>query len=294
YTTARNVLQQEFYHVKPLSIFGDDPVPKDAATIVIAGARRDLRPEESLKLDEYLRGGGSLLVLVDPGDSPSLGAFLRRYRIDLPSAIVADYDNRLAASEPLTARLSDRSRESSVTSILDADPVFSLFRPIDVLPGDDEDLDVLPLLTTSKNSWAIATQGTAVPENLDFDERRGDRKGPFLSGVSVAVKLANPVELAEDESAPRAGRLIVYGDVDFANNFFIDLGGSRDLWVNSVNWLALEDTLIGVRPERKVSGKEQFYVSGRQNRMVFLLGVIVQPAIFLLLGVAVFVRRRLN
>jgi gliding motility-associatede transport system auxiliary component len=294
YTTARNVLEQEFYHVKPLSLFGTDPVPKDAAAIVIAGPRRDLQPEEALKLDEYLRDGGSILLLIDPGDSGSIGAFLHRYRVDLPSAVVADDDNRLAASEPLTARLSGRSRESSVTLALDADPVFSLFRPLEVLPGDADDIDVLPLLTTSKNSWAVATQGTTLPDNLDFDAKRGDRRGPLLAGVSIAVKLAKPVEAAEDQSVSRAGRMIVYGDSDFANNFFIDLGGGRDLLVNSVNWLALEDTLIGVRTERKVSGKEQFFVSSRQNRTVFLLGVIIQPAIFLVMGLAMFLRRRLN
>ena len=88
--------------------------------------------------------------------------------------------------------------------------------------------------------------------------------------------------------------MIVYSDSDFANNFFIELLGNRDLLVNSVNWLALEDTLIGVRTERKVSGKEQFFVSSRQNYMVFMLGVVAAPALFLALGVAVFLRRRLS
>ena len=62
YTTFHNVLEQEFYHVKPLSLFGHDEIPKDAATIIIAGPRRDMLPEEALKLDRYLRAGGSLLV----------------------------------------------------------------------------------------------------------------------------------------------------------------------------------------------------------------------------------------
>jgi ABC-type uncharacterized transport system involved in gliding motility auxiliary subunit len=295
YTTFRNVLEQEFYHVKPLSLFGQDEIPKDAATIIIAGPRRDMLPEEALKLDRYLRAGGSLLVMVDPGDSPSMTAFLRRYRLDLSNAIVGDGDFRLAASEPLTARISEKARESSITSNLDSDPVFSLFGPIDALPGNTEEIDLLALLLTSKNSWAIPTRGGEIPQDLDLDAKRGDRKGPFAVGMSVAVKLANaPEPVGEDPTVPKAGRMIVYSDSDFANNFFIELLGNRDLLVNSVNWLALEDTLIGVRTERKVSGKEQFFVSSRQNYMVFMLGVVAAPALFLALGAAVFLRRRLS
>jgi ABC-type uncharacterized transport system len=294
YTTFRNVLEQEFYHVKPLSLFGTDEIPKDAATIIIAGPRRDIRPEEAAKLDRYLRAGGSLLVMVDPDDSPSVFAFLRQYRVDMRGGIIGDGDLRLAASEPLTARISDRARESSVTANLDADPVFSLFGPIEALPGDVEQIDLLPLLMTSKNSWAINAKGGEIPENLDLDPNRGDRKGPFAVGMSVAVKLADAPTPGEDQAVRRAGRMIVYSDSDFANNFFIELLGNRDLLVNSVNWLALEDALIGVRPERRVSGKEQFFISSRQNYMVFMLGVVVLPALFLASGVLVFLRRRMT
>ena len=295
YTTFRSVLEQELYHVKPLSLFGADPVPQDAATIIVPGPRGDLRPEEAQKLDLYLRGGGAILMMVDPENASSVAPFFHRYRIDMPAAVIAEPENRLAASELLTAKIPDRSKDSAVTLGLDADPVFSLFGPVEALPGDTEDIDVIPLLMTSKNSWAIPLRGGQVPDELDFDDKRGDRHGPFSVGLSVAARIAGAAaDEAEPQQAHRAGRMIVYGDSDFANNFFIDLLGNRDLLVNSVNWLALEDTLIGIRPDRKVAGKEQFFVSSRQNYMVFMLGVIIEPAIFLLLGAAVFMRRRMS
>lgn len=294
YSTFGNALEQEFYHVKPLSLFSAQAVPSDAAAVLIAGPRRDILPDEALKLDQYLQAGGSLMVLLDPGEAPSMGAFLRRYRLDLPAQVVGDGDYRLAASEPVTARVPEKSRDSTVTSALDADPVFSLFGPIDIHPGDTERIDILPLLSTSKNSWAVPLRGSALPEDLEFDENRGDRRGPFPVGVSVAIRIAAPQTVEEDQAVPEAGRMIVYTDSDFASNQFIELLGNRDLLVNSVNWLALEDALIGVRPERKISGKEQFFISSRQNYSVFMLGVVVEPAVFLVLGLAVFVRRRMS
>jgi hypothetical protein len=293
FTTLKNVLQQEFYHVKPLVLFAGQQIPADAAAIVVAGPRRDFSPDEELKLDHYLRSGGSMLVLLDPGASPSMAAFLHRYHIDLPAEIVGESDYELSAGEAVTSLIPEKNRESSVTSIPDH-PLFSLFGPIDVQPDDSGDVDVLPLLSTSKDSWAMRVSGKDLPENLEFDAKRGDRRGPFVVGVSVAVRIANAEPAKEDQSVRKAGRMIVYTDSDFANNQFIERLGNRDLVINSVNWLALEDTLIGVRPERRVSGKEQFYLSSRQNRMLFTLGVIAEPALFVILGGLVFVRRRMS
>jgi gliding motility-associatede transport system auxiliary component len=294
YSTFSNLLLQEFYHVKTLSLFGAQEIPGDAAAIVVLGPRRDLPPEEALKLDQYVQGGGSILVLLDPGASPSMAAFLARFRVDVPAQIIGESGYQLAAGEPVTARIAWKSEQSSVTSTLESDPLFSLYGPIDVQPGDDDRIDVLPLLGSSAESWAISLRGRDLPDNLNFDAKRGDRSGPFTVGVSLAVRIADAKPVEADESVRKAGRIIVYGDSDFASNQFIDMVGNRDLLVNSVNWLALEDTLIGVRSERKVAGMQQFFLSSRQNYTVFMLGVIILPVTFLVLGTAVFLRRRLS
>jgi len=222
-----------------------------------------------------------------------MAAFLHRYRVDMPAEVVGESDYELSAGEAITSLVAEKSRESSVTTIPGL-PLFSLYGPIDIEAGDTENIDVLPLLTTSRSSWSIPLRGKELPENLEFDAKRGDRRGPFAVGVSVAVRIPNAAPAAEDQAVRRAGRMIVYSDSDFANNQFIERVGNHDLVINSVNWLALEDTLIGVRPERKVSGKEQFYLSSRQNRTLFTLGVVAEPAIFVVLGALVFVRRRMS
>ena len=297
YSTFRNVLEQEFYHVKPLTLFGNGEIPKDAAAILIPGPRRDLLPDEILKLDRYVQGGGSILVLLDPGGSASMAAFLHRYRVDMPARVIGDDEERLAASEPLTAKIPEKVKESTITSILDADPVFSLFGPIGITAGEEQKIDVLPVLSSSRSSWSVPLDSVGnIPDNVEYDPKRGDTRGPFPVGVSVAIRLddAGAKPLTEDEPAHKVGRLVVFSDSDFASNQFIDLLGNRDLLVNAVNWLALEDTLIGIRPERKTAGKEQFYVSSRQNYTVFLIGVVVMPLMFVALGMTVFVRRRLS
>ena len=303
YSTASRVLQDEFYEAASLSLLGAKAVPDDATVVVIAGPRQDLLPDELLSLGDYLNRGGALLVLLDPGSSPSLVAFLERYGIEMPDEVVADATYSMAQGEPLTARMPGVSSHSLVTSTLDSDPVFSFSRPVETAASLDTERRVLvrTLLETSNRSWSIPAPGGDVPSDAyDFVAAR-DRKGPIAVGAELVLPIEgrdqDPEEVEPDEDdtvARQVSRMIVYGDADFANNFFIELLGNRDLFVNSVNFLAREDRLIAVRPKRKAVGREQFYVSARQSYWAFLLSTIIEPSAFLLLGAGVFFWRRIR
>ena len=49
--------------------------------------------------------------------------------------------------------------------------------------------------------------------------------------------------------------------------------------MNSINWLAGEQELVGQRPQLRQPGVNQFFVSARQGRLAFILGTIVEPAL---------------
>ena len=52
----------------------DTPVPDDAAALIVAGAARAIcRPAALRQIDAYLRRGGGVLVLLDPGQAPEPG-----------------------------------------------------------------------------------------------------------------------------------------------------------------------------------------------------------------------------
>ena len=293
YTTARRSLEDELYHVKTLVLASEGEVPGDATVVIAAAPREDLLPQETLALRRFVDGGGSLLAMVDPDTASSFVAFLESYGLRLPPEIVADGDYKLAASEALTMRVPGRG-DSLITDGLDADPVFSMSRPIEV--ADGEGLASV-LLETSADSWAIPARGGEIPDDHEYHPGR-DRRGPFALGRQIRIDLGQdepsedgpPIERLER----RSSRLVVLGDADFANNFFVELLGNRDLFVNAVNWLALEESLIGVRPVRKERGKEQFFVSERQRYNAFWLGTVIQPSIFLAVGLVIFVWRRLR
>ena len=85
---------------------------------------------------------------------------------------------------------------------------------------------------------------------------------------------------------------MVLGDSRFASNFFLDREGNADLLLNSINWLADEHELIAPRMPRKRPGTEQLLVLGDEGSRIFWLAVVLEPAVFLLLGLGQFWRQR--
>ena len=272
---AAVALTDEQFDVRALSLLGPDGVPADASVVVIAGPQRDYLPEELAHLDAYIARGGDLLLAIEP-ESPATLAERAAQRGVVPlHETVVDNDGRLAFGEGMTFEVTDLDKNFLISRTLGAPPVFSNARTLRVEQGDAG--AIVPFLTSSASSTGIVPgQGTAT----DSDAARGAR----IVGAAVYP--------ARDQTAGASGRLLVYGDSDFASDRFFEYKGNKDLLMNSINWLARDESLIGQRATDKAPGREQFFVSSQQFERAFWLAVVIQPAIFLFMGAVVAVRRR--
>lgn len=281
YSSARLALIQELYEVEELGLVGERGVPADASVLVVAGPQSNLLPSELSRIDEYVRRGGALLVLLDPGPTTGLAVLLERYGLSVSDQVVLDSENRLFAGDFLTMLVPGLSPQHPVSSALQTPPLMSQIRAVSARESGLAE-GAIEVLKTSPSSWS-----TSDPEALETGVGRflegHDTRGPIAVGASVVVK---------NESGP-PGRVLVYGDSSFATNFFLDYLGNRDLLLNSINWLAGETALIASRPPAQTPGVEQFFLSARHGRFIFWLGTIVQPLVVLLIGTLVFVRRQL-
>jgi ABC-type uncharacterized transport system involved in gliding motility auxiliary subunit len=290
YSGARNALQREFYEVRPLNLFADGAVPDDASVVAIAGPRKDLLATELVKLGEYVKRGGGLLVMVDPHTVPSLVAFLDRYGIKVGDDVVVDPENRLFAGDYLTMLVSGLAPQHPVSAGLTSPPLFSQARTVHFAGAPDTNIKGIDFLQSAKSAWRSTDPDVLRTGVGTFVDGR-DQPGPVSVGVSVLVNNRSPGMPAGPE-VPGVTRMIILGDSDFANNFFLEYLGDKDLIINAVNWLAGQEELIGVRPPARQPGVNQFFVSARQGRLAFILGTIVEPAAFLLTGAIIFLRRR--
>ena len=285
FSTARALLEQEYYEVKPTSLLGDE-VPPDISVLVIAGPQKDFLPAELAALDRYLQRPGQVLLLLDPRRAPELAAFLRRYYLDLPADVVVDPGARLYGGEYLTMQIPFERGAHPILAPLDAPPLFSLTRAVGILPGEPGLMMGIEFLRTSAESWATADPGVLRTGSAAFAAGR-DRAGPITVGVEVAFRTLTP-----PGAEPQQGRLVAYGNSEFANNFFIEFLGNKDLLVNSVAWLAREPETLSHRPRRQELGLQQFYVSAAQGDAAFWGAAVIEPGIFLLIGVTLVLRRR--
>jgi len=272
-SSAARALEEDLFVVRELPLVGPAGVPADATAVVVAGPRKDLLPDETTRLDAYVDGGGALLLLLDPESPASFAALAARRGITPLDAVVVDPERRLAAGEGVTILVSGLTSSFLVSGTLEAPPVFSRARPLQLASGDG------PIATGFLQSGAASY---AVPVGQPLDTGGGAAHAQIV-GAALALQ-------ASDGKKP--GRLIVLGDSDFATNGFVDYLGNRDLLVNSVNWLAREESLIAARAQQKEAGREQFFVTETQGRMAFWLAAVVQPAIFFAFGIYAFVRRR--
>ncbi|MEO8605923.1 MAG: GldG family protein [bacterium] len=278
FSSANVALINELYEVGELTLDADTPVPSDAAALIIAAPRRDLSPGALSQLDAYLRRGGSVLALLDPGDAPNLVAMLQRYGIITSDEIVLDPEQRLFAGDALTLQVPERNAAHPVSAAIGTPPLVSSARAVRSAVDAPGAMD---LLSTSAASWRTPDRSVL---------QRGE--GEFVGGRDTA----GPVAIAASVEVPRAdgasGRLLVIGDADFASNLLLDYLGNRDLLLNAVNWLTGQESMLGSRPPRQVPGVNQLFVSAREGERVFWLGAVAQPLLVLLLGAVVVGRRR--
>ena len=169
---------------------------------------------------------------------------------------------------------------------LTAAPLFSRTRSVEVLTADGRETSGLVFLRTGGESWTTRDEGVTRVAIPSFVQGR-DRRGPIGVGADVAFR--TPVLPGED---PRQGRILAYGNAQFANNFFIEFLGNKDLFANSVAFLVRDPEGVGRRPPRQAPGINQFFVSEEDGARLFWISTVLMPAAFAAVGIALAARRR--
>jgi ABC-type uncharacterized transport system involved in gliding motility auxiliary subunit len=136
-----------------------------------------------------------------------------------------------------------------------------------------------------------------TPDALAPETEKGDTAGPVPIGVAVAVptKAAEPAEKpdappADPPAAMPETRVVAIGDSDFASNAYVGVEGNRDLFMNTVSWLAQQESLISIRPRE--ASERRLTLSSAQITMMFWLSIVLVPAAVLGTGVYSWWRRR--
>jgi len=292
YLGVADALRRERYAVTDVHVLKTDDLPARCTVLVIPGPRKPFLEGEAERVARYLEAGGAVLAMVEPEIESWLEALLEKHGALLSGDQVVELamakgfgplnpvSNTFDPDHPVTEPLA-RSRVATV---------FSNARSVEV---HDEvkyrpELDVVCLAKTSaRGSYAESTPGV-----ISFREGE-DREGPICLGVASSRDLSLLPSIAGEEPPPTDApvqRMVVWGDADFATNFYLSLGANTDLFLNLVGWLARRGELLDLRsPER---APRTIVLHDTQARLIFAVCIIGLPLVLLCGGAAVWFRRR--
>ena len=98
---------------------------------------------------------------------------------------------------------------------------------------------------TRRSSARRTGEGRRRRSGLDRRGHRGPGRHAREAGRHARVE---PAGRRADEAPKPETRVAAIGDSDFAANAYLGIEGNRDLFMNTVNWLAQQENLIAIRP----------------------------------------------
>ena len=301
YQTIAQGLGSENFKTDTLALAQKAEVPADAAALVIAGPKTDLLQPEADAVRKYLDRGGKLFCMVEPplkdqAPLPNLFAVLKDWGFDVGENVVVD-------TNPV-GQLLGTGELAPVAARYPPHPIVSKFRLITAYPTARS---VKPLATppsgrspqtfieTSAAAWG-ETDIKAILEEKPIEATKDkDVMGPVPLGAALTATApappAPPAGKAPAADAPKPEtRIVVIGDSDFATNNYLGISGNRDMFLNTVNWLAQQENLISIRP--KDPDDRRLTMSAAAQRNITWLSWLGIPAIVFGLGIVSWARRR--
>ena len=236
------VLQIQGFNIQPHNLIRTQTIPSDATFVVIAAPQKDYLEAEVKIISDYVKQGGNLLWMQEPGGLFGLDNLEQQLGIIINEGTMVD-DNKalqdmLGIKHPAAIAIIDYGA-SDLTKDLTAHTIF----PFATAISRDEDIDdnvenkwtYQPLLTTLPSSWL---ESGSIQGEVRFDG--ADKSGPLDIGMTLTRK--NKL----DEKAPDQ-RIVVIGDSNFMLNNFIGHGSNLGLATNVFNWLGADDELLSIK-----------------------------------------------
>ncbi len=282
YLAAAQALYDEGFRVERLLLLVAGAVPEDADVVILAGPTRPLAGEALAALEGFIARGGSILALLDPQTDTGLDVLLTQWGVELGDDIVLDVKQAVAGR--IATPVSTLYGDHEITRSLGEGTVFHVVRSVNA--SERIGSEFVKIVFSSEDSWAERDLQGFYGEGRYQVDRGEDLGGPVP--LALAGFVTNEAE--GDETPPTRGRLMVFGDSDFASNQLFSVLKNRDLFLNSVQWLANNADAITIRPEALRASR--FRPTQAQMNRIRFLALFALPELIAFAGVLVWWRRR--
>ena len=268
-------LTKDNIEVTDLSLLTENGVPEDADCVLIYAPESDISEEEVTLLQDYVSGGGKLLVLAGPtqdGILHNLYSLLENYGITAVDGMVVESDSQYYTFGYPYILMPDMASSDVTESLINEG--YNAVMPISLgLTVSGSASGVTALLTTSDTAFSKAA-GYAM---TTVDKEDGDTDGPFALAVEIT---------------DGSGEMIWFASsllVEDAYNS-ISSGGNLDMVMNALSALIGEQESLSIRSKSLSYNYLTISESEASTIKTVMIGII--PLAFAAAGVCAVVKRR--
>ena len=317
---AKEAIEKQNYLVRSYNLAQENALPENPAVLISAGPTVSFLPNEVRLLKEYLEGGGKLFLMLDPRTRFSMDDLLGEYGLGVDGNVVIDASGvgqlfGLGVAAPIVSSYETHAITDELRGVMTFFPMAQSVQVTDSSLGYNSS----KLFSTSARSWG---ETDLEGDQAAFDEGK-DIQGP-LALAAVAVKTVQPggepgdepsshhgeggdedragetapepvpqagaEDGGESDSESRESRIVLVGDSDFATNAYSTTSANGDFLRMTVSWLAEDSDLVAVQSRDQENRRVNLTRS--ESTLMFWATVILMPLVTLVLGMAVWLRRK--
>ena len=266
-------LRKRGFKTKSLQLAENPQIPRNTTALIIAGARARLLEGEIKTIMEYVKNGGNLLWLADPGPLQGLLPLAEHLGIEFQPGTVID-----PTSETIT-----RSASAILIASYNNHPIVKNFENLSVFPSavglqykSSGDWKHASFLDSRETAW-IETGKLQGPVKYDKGK---DIPGPVTLGLTLIRELEDKAEQ----------RVIVVGDGDFLSDAIIGNGGNLDLGLSMMNWVSQDDAYVNIPVRTAID--QGLNLSRTAQASIVGIFMLAIPVTLVGAGITIWLRRR--
>ena len=259
----------------------ETPDFQDVAAIVIASPQTDFLAGEVKIITDYVKSGGNLLWINEPGESlfglqPLANYIGVRFH---PGTIVDPTAQVMNVNDPSFAIITTYPSHA-ITRDFQYITIFPKAVGVDINNIKD-DWKISPFLQTVPRSWAeTGILKGAIDYNAGIDI-----VGPLTIGLALTRK-----DNKEQNVNLKKQRIVILGDGDFLSNTYLGNQGNLNIGHNIINWISNDDNFIAIPSSNAVD--KQLNISDLFGALIGLFFLVVLPLSLLISGTLIWYKRR--
>ncbi|HSN18444.1 MAG TPA: GldG family protein [Gammaproteobacteria bacterium] len=264
------------FKIEPLSLAANPSIPQNTAVLVIAGPQAPVLPGMVKLIRDYVRRGGNLLWLGDPGPLYGLEPLAADLGVRFGAGTIVDPNTQmLGINDPTITLVSEYPATSALTQGLTAVTLFPTATSVQVDKSGRWDED--DFLKSLPRSWLETGK---LQGSVSFDPKQGDKAGPLTLGVA----------LTREATPGHEQRVVITGDGDFLSDAYVSNVGNMDLGLDIMNWVAHDDAFLDINP--RPAPDLVLSLTPAAQGAIGISFLFALPLAFLIAGLTVWLRRR--